>query len=118
MAEQRFDAGEDRLTWDFEKYDAGSGEIPEPTSDQITEFIMTLREIVPVQEEEDGKPSIDIAKMNEAVQEGSDLEALLIDAVARLTSNSPSAEQIRALPFRPQRRFFGWLLGVMLSPEA
>jgi hypothetical protein len=117
MAEQRFDAGEDRLTWDFEKYGAGSGEIPEPTSDQITEFLMTLREIVPVHEE-DGEVSIDIAKMNDAVQEGSDLEALLIDAIARLTSNSPSAEQIRALPFRPQRRFFGWLLGVMLSPEA
>jgi hypothetical protein len=117
MAEQRFDAGEDLLTWDFTKYGQGSGEIPEPTSDQIEEFLETMRQILPTKEV-DGKPVIDVERMNEVVGEGTDVEALLIDALARVTSNNPSAEAIKALPFRPQRRFFGWLLGSLLSPEA
>lgn len=121
MASSNFDAADvEDLTYDFTKYAPGvQGTIPEPTSDQIEKLVEILRRVFPTKvNEKTGKTEIDVSKINDQVAEGSDQEGLLYAALADFTSDQPSVEDIKALPFRPQRRFVGWLIGQFFSPEA
>lgn len=118
MGHQNFDAGDDVLTYDFTKYSQGKGEIPEPSSRQIETFIEVLRQILPLKADDNGKQVVDADKFTESVEQGSDVEATLFAAVAAVTSDEVSVAKLSALPFRVQRRFLGWFMGVMLSPEA
>lgn len=114
----------DELTFDFTKYvpDA-KGTIPEPSNDAITAFRRRIAELLPVAVGEDGKPGVDLSALVEKYGESEDaakgLEADLYKSVADLCSNTPTVEQIRALPFRGQRAFIGWIIGKFVStPEA
>jgi hypothetical protein len=118
MSQQRFDAGDDLLTYDFSKYNQGAGEIPEPTTAQIEAFVETVRQTMPTKTNEDGETVVDVDSLADKVEQGSDLEAILYSAVDAVTSGEITAEKIQGLPFRTQRRFLGWLMGVMLDPEA
>lgn len=113
----KFIAQEDEMSFDFSAYGGPVGVIPEPTSTQIEVFLETLRQTMPTTEDEEGHVTLDIQAIS-ALEEGTDLEALLYGAVASVCSDHPTAAQIKALPFRPQRRFVGWLLGTLLNPEA
>lgn len=116
-----FDAGLDELRYDFTKYQEGvAGVIPEPTSDQVETFLEVLRQVMPTSTDENGKTVLDLAALSErfGADDSEDIEALLNGAVAALCSNTPTAEQIGALPHRIKQRFYGWVLGTFLSPEA
>jgi hypothetical protein len=113
-----FEAGKDPLTYDFTKYvpDA-KGEIPEPSSLQVETFFETLRQLMPVTMV-DGKAKIDLAELAKMVEAGDDVNAMLVAAISDVCSNSPTVEQITALPHRDKSRFIGWITGTFFLPEA
>lgn len=119
----KFDVGVevDELSYDFEKFVPGAkGIIPEPSTDQLTNFRRTILESIPVTEGSDGKVGIDFDALKERVKDdgGEALEASLFQAIADLCSEQPSAEQMKALPYRGQQAFIGWIMGTFLRPEA
>lgn len=119
----KFDVAEavDELSYDFEKFVPGAkGVIPEPTNEQLGAFRRAIADSIPIREGDDGKPTIDFAALKDKVEddEGAALEAALYQAIADLTSEHPTAEQIKALPYRAQRAFVGWVMGTFLRPEA
>jgi hypothetical protein len=117
-----FDAGVevDELTYDFSKFLPGvTGTIPEPTNEQLEALVAVLRKTFPTTTNpETGKTQVDLEAVAAATDEDSEAEAVLYDAISEFTSGSPSTEQLKALPFRPQRAFVGWLLGQFFSPES
>lgn len=116
-----FEAGGDELNYNFEPYVEGAkGTIPEPSTNQIEELIEFLRQILPVQTDEDGKATLNLSALMERFgdKDRDEVEAIVNTGIANVCSGTPSAEQIAALPWRPKQRFYGWLLGTLLSPEA
>jgi len=117
----KFDAGAsvDTLDYDFTAYVEGAkGVIPEPTNAQIEALRAHLASVMPTREDETGRTVLDIGELSKRIEEGSDLEGALMAAIAEFCSNTPSAEQLAALPYRAQRAFLGWLVGLFFSPEA
>lgn len=116
-----FDAGQEDLTYDFTKYvpDA-KGVIPEPSSNQIAVFLETLRQVMPVTEGSDGSVVLDVAALADRFKDsdGDEVEMILAAAVSEVCSGTPTAEQVLALPYRVKARFYGWVIGTFLSPEA
>lgn len=117
----------DVLTFDFSSVGGAKGVIPEPSSVQITTFQRDLRHAM--------APSLAIMKqvgstdltsitqetldaLDEADETAGQTMDAVADAVAALCSNSPSAEDIKKLPFRGQQVFVGWIAGKFLNPEA
>jgi hypothetical protein len=114
-----FDAAVDELTYDFTQYVEGAqGTIPEPSVAQVETFTEMLRQVMPTAVNEKGDLILDVNALKAKVEEGDDLALLINNAIADLCSGSPTAAQIAALPFRVQRRFYGWIIGTFLSPEA
>lgn len=125
MPENQFDAGLEDLTYDFTKYVPGAkGTIPEPTSEQIKVLVETLQKVMPtktVKDQETGQERhvLDLDKIREMYgEDGDEIDLTMAAALGEVCSNQPSGEQILALPYRVKRRFTGWLLGSLLSPEA
>ena len=107
----------DPLDYDFHPYVDAAGVTPEPSDDQMKTAQAGLAEIFPVNE----KGELDLKVLAErvtTVEEGSALEARLFEILAGLTSGQPSADEMKALPFRAQRAYMGWLMGKLLNPEA
>lgn len=110
-----FDAGAalEPLDYNFEKFDAGSGTIPEPTRAQIRDFekwrLSTFGDAATV---------ADLAERYQAMSDDeaaeSDREAVV--AIARLCSDSPNAEQLEKLPARVFRAFWAWLWTQLTDP--
>lgn len=133
MAKPTFTLAEelDLLEWDFSPRDtpgAGpKGIIPEPTSAQLQQFSKAMRQIVGPVMAEAGKdpatlsPDEIAAKLAEADAEEEAALAMvdqLIVAVAAVCSDSPNTDQIRALPYRAQQAFFGWIVGTFMDPKS
>lgn len=108
---------DDEMTFDFSKFGGPTGVIPEPSTRQIETFMEVLRQTMPTTRDDQGHEVLDVPAIAEIAKD-SDLEAVLYSAVADVCSGHPSVQEIMALPFRPQRRFIGWLLGTLLDPEA
>lgn len=114
-----FDAGLEELTFDFTKYVEGAkGTIPEPSSTQMEEFIALLREFMPTKQNADGEDVIDLDKVAEYFEGTDNPEDVINDAISAVCSGTPTAEQIGQLPYRVKQRFYGWMLGSLLAPEA
>lgn len=116
-----FDAGAlEEITFDFTKYVPGAqGVIPEPSGDQIEQLIEFLRQAMPTTEGEDGKIELDVSKIVETFgDKGEGIEDLMNTAISDVCSGVMSPDQIKALPYRIKMRFYGWILGTLLSPEA
>lgn len=120
-----FDAGLEDLEYDFTKFQPGvKGLIPEPSSDQIETFLAVLSKIMPTKVSLDDqgreKRVLDIDKISETFGEDGpeDAEAIVNAAVSAVCSGTPTAGQIDALPYRVKQRFYGWIVGTFLSPEA
>lgn len=112
-----FIAGEDVLHFDFTKFGGPEGDIPEPSSEQITTYLEALRQVMPVTEV-NGKVELDLAVLNEKFEANPELiSALLNGAVSAVCSGTPTVEEIEALPFRDKQRFYGWIMGTFF-PEA
>jgi hypothetical protein len=123
-----FDAGVvvESLEYDFTKAGVkAKGTIPEPTDEQIGQFLGGLRELARKASEvgdlevDDTDPaamlgllnSLDPVKFVEVLSSTSEV-------YAKLCSDRPTAEQISALPLRVRYKFFGWLQSEVVSPEA
>lgn len=115
-----FDAGQDELVYNFEPYQPGvRGTIPEPSTEQIQTFLEVLRQVMPTVEGPDGKKMLDLAALNERFKDNPDeAEAIVNSAVSAVCSGTPTADQIGALPYRVKQRFYGWVVGTFLAPEA
>ena len=120
-----FDAGTvDALNFDFTTWGVDAkGTIPEPSSEKVETFMAIVRQLMPTKVEtgEDGKDHIvlDIEAIEEKFKDREDeAEQMVNAAYADVCSNTPTAEQIGALPYRVKQGFYGWLYGSLVSPEA
>lgn len=111
--------GVEETTFDLERYVPGmKGTIPEPSSEQIQTFVEVLQTVLPTKEE-DGKRILDMDKISEFFEaHEEDAEDIVNDAIAAVCSNTPTAEQIKALPYRVKQGFYGFVTGTYLNPEA
>lgn len=118
-----FDAGKvvEALDWSFRPFLDISGTVPEPTDDEIRKTNAQLRDITLAVTGEDFDPDDRRAAMTAfaKLSEG-DLEKFSeeqIDAMAILTKDSPTREQLAACPPRVRGKFMSWLLTEINSPE-
>lgn len=125
-----FDAGDvlESLDWDFTKAGVkAKGTIPEPTDHQIGQFLDGLKALYT-----DAKASgLDLDLAENATPEqmmdtlaqvtGEKFEkflAALAGLFAELCSDKPSKEQLLGLPLRVRVKFYGWVQGEVVRPEA
>lgn len=123
----KFDAMQavEAMEYDFTAYGGGRGTIPEPSNGQIDRFFKSLSSIYDkfkgLLPEGSTLDSTDPAAIEKAMEtlEGLDSEVMnryMAEAIAEVTSGSPNADEIMALPYRVQQAFMGWLVGE-LRPE-
>jgi hypothetical protein len=107
------------LEYNFEPY-AGAGQIPEPSSMQINAFRSALGTLY--SESRANAPDTedpDVEKITEFLsRDTTEIDEKLLHAVAAVCSDSPSFDDLSALPYRGLQAFMGWLTKVLLLPEA
>lgn len=118
-----FDVGKvvEALDWNWRPYVDLSGTVPEPTDDEVRKMNGALRDATVAITGEDfdpddrkalgaafGKLTDDQLKANQAAN---------LAAIAIVTKNSPSLEQLQAAPARLQRAFVTWLMRELNDPE-
>ena len=111
----------DAMSYDFEGFGQPGvkGIIPEPSSEQIETFLEVLRQVMPVTADADGTAKLDVAKVAEFFEGREDeAEDLINEAIATVCSDTPTSEQIAALPYRAKQAFYGFVVGSLLAPEA
>lgn len=126
----KFTAGTavEALDYDFTDYVPGcAGTIPEPTTEQIETYFDRAREVaqevmavknkMDKVKNADGDGSTENLTEEEVTEIVTDLEeidvhglqAKMVDLIADLCSQQPTAEQITALPFRVRQAFIKWV---------
>lgn len=122
-----FDAGHvvNPLDYDFRPFEKAKGVIKEPTDDQITEFLSGMKKVfddVKGDLPEGAVPDDPVAML--AAMDGLEPDIIkkalgqMSQVYAELCSGKPSAAEIQALPLRIRSKFFEWLAGEVMSPEA
>jgi hypothetical protein len=107
------------LTYDFNPYKDAKGTIPEPTSKQVDAFrraVMAVVENLGLSPEQIKSGKIDFTMIGDLMEKAGVVEGETLDAVADLTGIPHSV--LRALPYRVQAAFTGYIVGVFLNPEA
>lgn len=114
------EAEDSALRYSLKPYVEKEGVIPEPSTQQIERLIEFLRQVMPTKQDENNKTVLDISKVAQMFegQDSAQIETLVNSEIASVTSGEISAEDLTALPYRVKQRFYGWLLGTLLSPEA
>jgi hypothetical protein len=141
-----FDAAKavEPLDWNFEKFDGGSGTIPEPSERDLQTFTRKFRKLMQAILKEGSrvaKVEQERAKAEETAEEGEEATITLADAlaaledpdmpeetammvidkmseiVAELAHGSPTLETITGLPSRIRAAFFSWLIQELFVPE-
>lgn len=115
------------LEYDFEPYQPGvTGVIPEPSSEQIETYFEKARtvakEVMALKskmEKVQGQGGTDVEEMSEQeiAEIVTDLESIdvheiqrqMVDLISDLCSQTPTSEQINALPFRVRQEFMKWV---------
>ena len=118
-----FDAGNvvEALDWSWRPYVDLSGTVPEPTDDQVRKMNAALRQASVAVTGEDFDPEDRKAlarvfgKLTDAQLK--EMEAANLRAVAIVTRDSPSLEQLQAAPPRVKRAFIKWLIRELNDPE-
>ena len=112
------------LTYDFRPHADVSGEVPEPTDDQVAEFYGDLANQLTraLPEKVDGVDVTDPYELSKVLitLDGDDHRKLydaLLDLHAAVCGNSPSREDVEKLPYRLRRAWYGMVQG-WLRPEA
>jgi len=123
-----FDAGTivEPLDWDFTRFDAGKGTIPEPSDKAIDTLFKDLSGMSKNVLEQVGITDSDtspeelliaLADLPEDATIGiADVMKQMAKIFAKLCKNQPSEAQLLKLPLRIRMRFFVWLAGE-LRPE-
>lgn len=123
-----FDAGTvvSPLDYTLEPYIGKKGRIKEPSDEQISAFLKTVKEImVEASTKLDLKLTAD-ASADEmlAVLQTLDPDIFtdtfrdMAGVYSKLCSGDPSVQDLLALPLRVRIRFFEWLQGEVVNPEA
>lgn len=108
-------AAVERLDWKFSTDAAGV--IPEPSTTQVGAFFDQLHVIL--DRPGDEKPSETVAYLASLSHDQMMLaDEKLLAAYAALCTDSPSIEQLTALPHRERQAFFGWVIGQLLDPTS
>lgn len=117
----------DVLNWDFTPY-AGTGVTPEPSAKALKTFRRTMVAIMGSAVEEITKAATPgeqtdqlraaLAAMPEQEAKIDEIEEATNRALAKVCSDSPSHEDITALPPRLRQAFTGYMIGKLLRPEA
>lgn len=102
------------LTYDFGKFGGGSGEIPEPTSDQVEDYRRAFYDSIKGIEFDD-EGNIKTDDLDALLVKNKEAEGLIVEATAMLTG--VTAEVLWSLPYRVRQAFLGWIMGVFLHPE-
>lgn len=114
-----FDAGKavDPLDWSLRPYVDATGTVPEPTDTEFRAYMRTMKQLTGVDEAAtDDELNRRLSGLDDdALQQMTDD---LIAALVKLTKGSPSVEQIKAMPQRPQRAFVRWLMQEMNDPNS
>ncbi|HEY2638955.1 MAG TPA: hypothetical protein VGI66_03600 [Streptosporangiaceae bacterium] len=122
-----FDAGTvvSPLDFNFEPYTKVKGRIPEPSDDQISEFMEAVKKImVEAQKEMNFEVDVnDTAAVMAAVEkfDGGSLTKMshqMSEAYGNLCSGRPSAKQLLEVPLRVRLAFYAWIQNEVVSPEA
>ena len=113
------------LEYNFEPY-AGKGTIPEPSSFQITSFRKGLAQMVEFSARGEDM-DIDVEKMPPSEyakrlsgllrEDTSEQDEKVLQMMADVCSNTPSYDDLCALPFRARQAFLGWIMGALIIPE-
>lgn len=121
-----FDASKviEPLDWNFEKYDAGSGTVPEPSEKDVEKLFRDIAAATSKLTERFGEDvSVDdlLVQLSD-LPEGESLGfAAMIEALTKafagLCKGQPSKAQLNRLPMRVKLAFFAWLTRE-LRPEA
>lgn len=121
-----FDGGQyGTLRYDFTKWSGKQGVIPDPSDELIEQFMRGMRDTAKEYQSEGGADveSLSAAELQELMDDDSNMriteaQAAIAKLTADLVQNSPSADELLALPFRVRQGFLRWLQGKLLDPEA
>lgn len=121
-----FNAGSfGKLRYDFTAFGGVTGIIPDPSDQQIEEFIDTQRSFMEEVGLDPDSDEIDNEALGEMLENDEDgkfniaeMQRKMVEAVAKLCSDSPSTEAMSALPFRVRQAFLLWVQNQFLNPEA
>lgn len=124
----RFDAATavEAMEYDFTKYGGSVGEIPEPTTGQMNDFMVGMRRLLaeyrsqmPTQDDDDEKDprdmsSEELGQMMDSLEDNMALAAEFNEKSILLTaefcSHQPSTDELSKLPMRVMRAFSKWLM--------
>lgn len=121
----------EELSYDFTDHGGGVGVIPEPSDEQIRQFRVLMANWIDAatggeSPEDDERPDAeDMPIRDQLILLGKTMRAddseqthSIITGIAAVCSGSPSYEEIKALPYRVQQKFLGWVVGTFLSPTS
>jgi hypothetical protein len=118
-----FDAGKvvEALDWSWRPYVDLSGTVPEPTDDEVREMNSRLRAATVKVTGENFDPE-DRKALTKAFSKLTDEQLKKMDednlaAIAIVTKNSPSLEQLKKCPPRVKGPFIRWLIQELNDPE-
>lgn len=144
-----FDAGNvvEAMDWDFTKYKAGKGTVPEPSDVEIERFLRKYRMLVTsvmqsagaeiivrdnqtIELKDDGVTATPILSLADATAAMGqiDLESVessaaykiseaMLDLIVTITKGKPSRHQLQKLPNRVRGAFYGWVIGQLTNPD-
>lgn len=124
---QTFDAGAfGSLRYDFTAYGGATGIIPDPSDDLLEKFNTGYRDLLAeygLDTDTGEVDSRDPESVNAALERTEGVSFVeqqrrMVDLIADLCQDSPSAEQIMRLPFRVRQRYIVWLQNNLTNPEA
>jgi hypothetical protein len=123
-----FDAGQfGTLRYDFKAYKGIQGIIPDPSDQQIEDFMLGMRDTAKEFQAGDIDPEtidrLSAEELQDLMDDDQNMRVVaaqeaISELVATLCSGSPSKDQLLALPFRVRQAFLRWLQGKLLDPEA
>jgi hypothetical protein len=121
-----FDAGQyGTLRYDFKAFGGVQGIIPDPSDEQIENFMRGMRDAAKEfgQDDDLDVDSLTAEELQELMEDDSNLrikdaQDRMCELISELCSGSPNKEQLLALPLRVRQGFTRWLQTKLLDPEA
>jgi hypothetical protein len=102
------------MDWNFEKYGAGSGTVPEPSTKDMKdfqkEFARVMRDATALELPDDEAAKLSEDEFNALQEQVDEIGDRLDIAIATLCKDQPSRDQVSKLPFRVKTAFSKWLM--------
>lgn len=123
-----FDAGVyGTLRYDFKKFGGVQGIIPDPSDQQLEDFMRGMRDAAKEYSSEDLDDDkiedMSAEELSELLDDDSSMrikeaQEKIAGLVAELCSGSPNQDELLRLPFRVRQGFLRWLQGKLINPES